>query len=123
MKIEKIKNILLDKFQDSEAIYIFGSLYDGSFNNSSDIDIAILYKLPLNSLERYKFQEDLSIIFKRDVDLIDLQKVSDVFAYHIINNSLKIKTSKFANNYEMRIWYRYLDLQDDRKIILEEFYG
>ena len=37
-----------------------------------------------------------------------------MFLAEIINNSIKLKNSKFAENYEYRVWLRYLDLQEDR---------
>ena len=61
------------------------------------------------------------MIFNRDIDLIDLQNTNLVFAYEIINHSIKLKTSKYSDNFENRIWWNYLTFQDDRKIIVEAF--
>ncbi len=121
MDSEELKKELKDFFRDSEAIYLFGSFANNSFNEKSDIDIAILYKKRLDRIELFKKQEELFLKFNRDIDLIDLQDVNDVFAYEIINNGIKLKNSKFAENFEYRVWLRYLDLQDDRKEIIEDF--
>ena len=123
MKNEKLKieNELKKIFKKAEAIYLFGSFSNGTFNENSDIDVAILYKNRLDRVELFKLQEELFLKFNRDVDLVDLQDVNDVFAYEIINNSIKLKNSKFAEDYEYRVWLRYLDLQEDRKEIVEEF--
>jgi predicted nucleotidyltransferase len=114
---EKIKNF----FVNEEAIYIFGSYAKNNFNKNSDIDIAVIFKNKKSPLEVFKLQEELSLILKKDVDLIDLENVNTVFAYEIINNSIKLKTSKKAENLENRIWWNYLTLQDDRKEIIEDF--
>ena len=81
----------------------------------------MLYKNKLNRIELFKKQEELFLKFNRAVDLVDLQDVNDVFAYEIINNSIKLKTSTFADDYEYRVWLRYLDLQEERKEIIKEF--
>ena len=117
----KIKNELKSFFKGAEAVYLFGSFSNNTFNKSSDIDIAVLYKNRLNRTELFKKQEELFLKFDRNIDLVDLQDVNDVFAYEIINNSIKLKTSNFAENYEYRVWLRYLDLQEDRKYIIEDF--
>ena len=121
MENGEIENELKKFFKEAEAIYLFGSFANETFNEKSDIDIAILYKKKLNKIELFKKQEELFLKFNRDIDLIDLQNINDVFAYEIINTSKKLKNSKFAEDYEYRIWLRYLDLQEDRKEIIKEF--
>jgi predicted nucleotidyltransferase len=115
--IDKIINF----FKNAEGIWIFGSFADGSYNRKSDIDIAVLYKEKKNPLDIFKLQEEFSLKCDRDVDLIDLASVDDVFAYEIVSKGIKIKSSKYAEDYEYRIWLRYLTLQDDRKEIIEDF--
>ena len=123
MKNEKLKmeNELKKFFKNAEAVYIFGSFADNTFNKNSDIDIAVLYKNRLSRIELFKKQEKLFLKLNRDIDLVDLQDINDVFAYEIVNNSIKLKNSKFAEDYEYKIWLRYLDLQEDRKYIVQEF--
>jgi len=116
-KLKELKSF----FKEAEAIYLFGSFADNTFNENSDIDIAVLYKNRVDRIKLFNMQNELSLKFNRDVDLVDLQDVNDVFAYEIINKSKKLKTSKFAKEYEFRVWLRYLDLQEDRKIIVEDF--
>ena len=117
----KIENELKNFFKRAEAIYLFGSFANGTFNENSDIDIAVLYTNKLDRIKLFKLQEELFLKFNRDIDLVDLQDVNDVFAYEIINNSIKLKNSKFAEDYEYRVWLRYLDLQEDRKEIIKDF--
>ncbi len=118
MKLEKfLKNF----FKEAEGLWLFGSFADGSFTENSDIDIAVLFKKKKSPLEIFKMQEELFLKLNRDIDLVDLASVDDVFGYEIITKGKKIKSSKFADEFEYRIWLRYLTLQDDRKIILEGF--
>ena len=116
-----IENELLNTFKDAEAIYLFGSFANGSFNDESDIDIAVLYKNKINPIKLFEIKQQLFLKFDRLIDLIDLQNINDVFAYEIINTAKKLKTSKFAEDYEYRVWLRYLDLQEDRKEIIKDF--
>jgi len=112
---------LKDFFKNEEAIYIFGSYADNTYNKNSDIDIAVLFKDRKTPLEIFKLQEELGFLLKKDVDLIDLQNSNTVFAYEIINKSIKLKSTKKAEDFENRIWWNYLTLQDDRREILEDF--
>jgi predicted nucleotidyltransferase len=106
-------------FKEAEGIWIFGSFGSEYFNEKSDIDIAVLFKEKKTLLEIFKMQENLFMVLNRDVDLVNLADVDDVFAYEIITKGKKIKSSKFADMYEYNIWLRYLTLQDDRMVILE----
>jgi len=122
--MKKIEEELIEFFKEAEAVYIFGSFADNTFDENSDIDIAVLYKNRVDRIKLFNMQNELSLKLNRDVDLVDLQDVNDVFAYEIINKAQKLKISKFAKEYEYRVWLRYLDLQEDRKIIIEDFiYG
>jgi predicted nucleotidyltransferase len=116
-----VEKFLLDFFKEAEGIWLFGSFADGSFDNESDIDIAVLFKEKKSPLEIFKMQEELFMKLNRDVDLVNLADVNDVFAYEIVTKGKKIKSSKFADDFEYRIWLRYLTLQDDRRVILEDF--
>ena len=83
---EEIKNF----FKNAEGIWIFGSFAKANYNNKSDIDIAVLYKEKKHPLEIFKLQEELSLKFDRDIDLVDLADVNDIFAYEIVTKGIKI---------------------------------
>ena len=119
--IETITKTILKEFKDAENIYIFGSFSDNTFNENSDIDIAVLYKNVLDPITLFEKQMELSNILNRDIDLIDLQNVNDVFKFEIVTKGKKIQHSKFGDNFENRIWWNYLTLQDDRKEIIKDF--
>jgi predicted nucleotidyltransferase len=120
-KMKNIEKILIDFFKEAEGIWIFGSFADNTYNEKSDIDIAVLFKEKKSPVEIFKMQEELYMKLNKDIDLVDLANVNDVFAYRIVTSGRKLKSTKFSENYEYRIWLRYLTLQDDRKIILEDF--
>jgi len=121
VKNEKLELILKEFFKEAEGIWLFGSYADGTYDENSDIDIAILFKNKKTPLEIFRMKENLELILKKDIDLIDLAAVNDVFAYEIVTKGKNIKKTNFTDDYEYRIWLRYLDLQDDRKEIIKEF--
>ncbi len=120
MKNEKLKLILKEFFKEAEGIWLFGSYADGSFTENSDIDIAVLFKEKKSPLEVFKLKENLEYFLKKDVDLIDIQNVNTVFQFKIVTTGKKIISSKAANEFENRIWWNYLTLQDDREILLKD---
>ncbi|AZV46161.1 hypothetical protein C3L23_02410 [Nautilia sp. PV-1] len=121
MENEKLLFFLKEFFKEADGIWLFGSYADGTYNENSDIDIAVLFKNKISPVDLFKMKENLELILKKDIDLIDLTAVNDVFAYEIVTKGKNIKKTKFADDYEYRIWLRYLDLQDDRKEIIKEF--
>lgn len=71
---------ILRKYGVTE-IYIFGSLADGSFNEISDIDIAVKGLKPELYLKAYS---DLSFNIKRGIDLLNMD-TQEKFA-EMLNN-------------------------------------
>jgi len=120
-KNEKLVSVVKDFFKGAEGIWLFGSYADGTYNENSDIDIAVLFKNKVSPIDLFNMKENLELLLKKDIDLIDLAEVNDVFAYEIVTKGKNIKKTKLADDYEYRIWLRYLDLQDDRKEIIKEF--
>jgi len=120
VKNEKLKLILKEFFKEAEGIWLFGSYADGTYNENSDIDIAVLFKEKKSPLEVFKLKENLEYFLKKDVDLIDIQNVNTVFQFKIVTTGKKIISSKAANEFENRIWWNYLTLQDDREILLKD---
>jgi predicted nucleotidyltransferase len=121
MDNEKLINFLKYFFKDAKGIWLFGSYADGSYNENSDIDIAVLFKEKKSPIEIFKMQEELFLKLDKNIDLVDLASINDVFAYEIVTKGKKIKTSKYSEDFEYRVWLRYLTLQDDRREILKDF--
>jgi predicted nucleotidyltransferase len=121
VKNEKLISVLKEFFKKAEGVWIFGSYADGTYNDSSDIDVAVLFKNKKTAVEIFKMKESLELLLKKDVDLVNLSDVNDVFAYEIVTKGKSVKKSDYADSYEYRIWLRYFDLQDDRREIVKEF--
>jgi len=121
MDYGKLINFLKDFFKEAKGIWLFGSYASGEYNENSDIDIAVLFKEKKSPVEIYKMQEELFLKLDKNIDLVDLANINDVFAYEIVTKAKKIKTTKYSEDFEYRIWLRYLTLQDDRREILKDF--
>lgn len=118
---EDIKKYLIEKNSDIEAIVLFGSYARNTQNDESDIDIAIKCKSEIASRTLIGQQQDLEEITKKQIDLVDLSKATDVFAYEILMNGVVL----FCNNsYEFDLYkldrYRdFLELNESRQAIIQ----
>ncbi len=55
-----IPKLLLEKLEDVQVIYLFGSQATGVATKLSDIDIAVLLRKKLQSVERWQIQSELA---------------------------------------------------------------
>jgi predicted nucleotidyltransferase len=128
MKInrEEIAKIILSHHPQTQAIYLFGSFATGQENEKSDVDLAVLLphdeskKIPSFALSDVLFE--LSSLLKRDVDLLNLRKVSTVFQIQIIDKGkLIFCADRYAKEeFEMLATSFYIKLNEERKGILED---
>ena len=75
------KAIKILKDNGAKEIYIFGSIVNGSFNNNSDIDIAIK---GLNESEFYRVASILMFELENEIDLIDLDDKENRFSQMLL---------------------------------------
>ena len=68
-----------------------GSFAKGTYNEHSDIDIAIHSSDSLEYETLAKIQTELSLLCKREIDLTDLSKAEGIFLYQIMTRGVKIK--------------------------------
>ncbi len=74
-----------------DTVLLFGSFEKGTYNEHSDIDIAIHSSEPLEYEALAKIQTELSLLCKREIDLTDLSKSEGIFLYQIMTTGVKIK--------------------------------
>lgn len=90
------KYVLIDYFSQKpeiDTVILFGSFAKGTFNDNSDIDIAIHSTRKLNYKDLSPLQTDIALLCKREVDLADLEKAEGVFLYQIMTTGKRIKFS------------------------------
>ena len=91
---EEIKKKLEEYFSQNEKIdtvLLFGSFSKGTFNENSDIDIAVHSQLPLDYETLSTIQTELSLLCHREIDLSDLAQAEGIFLYQIMTTGVKIK--------------------------------
>ncbi|WP_408955118.1 type VII toxin-antitoxin system MntA family adenylyltransferase antitoxin [Natroniella sp. ANB-PHB2] len=120
--VDKIKSYLMENY-DVKLIYLFGSILTSNFTDESDIDIAIFVE-ELAFEQRMDMMSDLEGLVDRKVDLVNLTEVDVNFATEIIVNGESIYAVKqgFKEEYEMKVLAKYLTLEEDRRIVIEEIY-
>lgn len=119
-KLEKVVNILKEKFE-CEAIVIFGSYVRGTNTEKSDVDIAFKTNKEIDSQEQFELVQELEEILGKDIDLVNLDKITDVFRYEILMNgkTLYCKDSFKFDMYKLDMYREYLELNESRKDIIE----
>ena len=88
------------------------------------MDIAYLSDRQITNIKRWMIQEEIASLLIRDVDLIALKTATDVMRFQIINKGVRIfvKDTRKAEQFEDLVYSLYLDLNEQRKGILEDIY-
>jgi predicted nucleotidyltransferase len=91
LELERVGRIVEEIFPEVLGVWVYGSMADGTANEASDIDIAILGEAPIplgwNELERIG---ELSGRLARDVDLIDLRAVSALLRFEVVIRDVRV---------------------------------
>ena len=116
--------VLQKRIPDLISVYCFGSSVQGYETLKSDLDIAYLSDRQITNIKRWTIQEEIAYLLKRDVDLIVLKSATDVMKFQIISKGVRIfvKDVKKAEQFEDLVYCLYLDLNEQRKGILEDIY-
>lgn len=91
---EKLKNFFDSKPEIILAI-IYGSYARGTESETSDVDIAAAMSEVMNLDARLSLQLELSILLKKEVDLVDIRKIKGLIHYKVFTEGLCIK--KYEN--------------------------
>jgi uncharacterized protein len=121
-----ILQIILAHYSTVQAIYLFGSYGTDKAWPSSDVDIALL--LPPDEarcaghLALGKARVALEQLLGKDVDLINLRRVSTVFQSEIIMAERRIfcADAYAADEFEMLVLSYYQKLNEERADVLAE---
>jgi len=118
--LKEIQQSLIKELQDDaniEFAYLFGSFADGSFNDRSDVDLA-LYLKKVDFDTQLKISFELSKVLKKDVDLVVLNKAKNLYLLDdIIQKGIVIKDSDKRVDFELRKHHQFLDFVEFKKRI------
>lgn len=119
----KLKNVIaiLREKTDCDVIILFGSYARGTKTKESDIDVAFRTKKEISKQEQFDIKQELEEILKIDVDLVNLDDITDVFRYEILMNGETIycKDNFKFDMYKLDMFREYLELNESRKDIIE----
>ncbi len=120
MNLEEEIKLLKKKF-NCEVVILFGSYARGDQRPDSDVDIAIKTKKKISKKEMFEMTQELEQLLKKDIDLIDLNAISDSFRYEILMNGqiLYCEDSYQFDLYKLDMFREYLELNESRKDIIE----
>jgi len=121
-----IVRIVLGRYPDTQAIYLFGSYGTENEWPDSDVDIALL--LPpeqakaIRMLAMGPLCSELGSLLGKAVDLVNLRVVSTVFQKEIIAADRRIHTGNAyaADEFEMLVLSFFPKLSQERAEILAE---
>ncbi len=119
-------DIILTHYPQTQAIYLFGSYQTDDEQPTSDVDIAIL--LPprqakaAGSLALSALRSELEAYLERDVDLINLRRVSTVLQKEVVAADRRIYCADAyaAAEFEMLTFSYYQKLNEERSNIIRD---
>lgn len=116
---------LLIKGVEPFIIYLFGSSCKDELRVDSDIDIAFLSDKKISPYQSFMLSQELADIFKRDVDLVNLEESSTVFKAQVIGTGKKIycNDENRRMDFEMRVLKEYALLNEEREVIMKNIKG
>ncbi len=118
-QFSKAIELLVEEFNPI-VIYLFGSSSRNELREDSDIDIAFLTENDIEPYICFMKAQELADIFKREVDLINLNTSSTVFKAQVVGTGRNVYCSDDTKRmyFEMRALKEYALLNEEREVIL-----
>ncbi|MFP4332132.1 MAG: type VII toxin-antitoxin system MntA family adenylyltransferase antitoxin [Campylobacterales bacterium] len=119
--IQKREIVETLKIFNPQLIILFGSYVSQNAIGQSDIDIGFFTQKKVDNLQRWEIQERIASRLLVDVDLVDMSSANDVLNFQIVSTGevLYKKDEMYAESFMDRVYTKYLQLNEDRKEILE----
>lgn len=120
-KLAKIKDIILNNLQ-VDGIVLFGSYARNRERPDSDIDIAIKPEKNIEKDQLLELQNNIEEEIDTDLHLINLNEIEEDFRYDILitGKTLYAKNEVDFIEYKLRAYSDYLELSEDRQIIVNK---
>ena len=123
--VVKYKQEIISLLQEIKIkfAYIFGSSVKGNFRKESDIDIAVYIEEDIDDYTIFMKAQEIAVKLNRDIDLVNLKKVSTVFAAQIISTGELIICGDINKKmeFEMNTLSQYAKLNEERAEILKHY--
>lgn len=120
-KLEALVEVLISVIPEATAVYLYGSEAAGQTTAASDIDLAVLAAGPIEPRRVAEAREALADEARRDVDLIDLCRVSTVMQAQVVSRGTILRDADPAHRerFETRVYSAYARLNEERREILK----
>jgi uncharacterized protein len=107
----EVARVVEEIFPEALGVWVYGSFADGSARRDSDVDIAILPERPIDSWSRFERAQDVASRLHRDVDLVDLNVVSDLLRYEAAARGIRVaaRDPERCDQFEVASMAKYLD--------------
>lgn len=118
--LQSISKTIHDALTDlAEFAYLMGSAETERFNKESDIDVAVFWKKTCSEDQKRECSIDLEKTFKRDVDLVSLNKIDVIFARQVLEKGRLLfdNNAGLHLNWKMEKLSEYPDFKASRKVI------
>ncbi|MCB1882980.1 MAG: nucleotidyltransferase domain-containing protein [Geminicoccaceae bacterium] len=120
-KLERAVALLRERLPGLMAVYHFGSTADGTAWPSSDVDLAVMGEGLVDGPALWNLRPELERVFGRDVDLLDLRRVSSVMQNQVLlGRRLWCRDPAAVDWQETAMLGMYRDLRELRVPILAE---
>ncbi len=115
-------DVLRGRIPGLAAVYLFGSVADGTDTPASDLDLAVLAARPLDATERFDVQEAVAARLRRDVDLVDLRSASTVMQARVVSTGRVVLDADPGERtrFETVAYSAYAMLNEERAGILAD---
>jgi predicted nucleotidyltransferase len=113
---EGLARALGQTLADCRFAFVFGSFFTRSFNDGSDIDIAVDFGRALSLDDRLSLSERLDAATGRHVDVVDLRRADPIIAMQVLKRGrLLVAYDRLALAvFQMKTISEYLDWKIDR---------
>ena len=107
------------KHTEVVAIYLFGSIATAKDRSGSDIDVAMMVRIPMKGMPRVRLETSLSNLLKRDVDLIIFGEATPLLHHQILKYGCLVYESDPKERVRQEVAARreYLDTTGLYKVI------
>ena len=122
MNLDPAVALIRESVPDARAIYLVGSRARGDDNGASDVDLAFLTRMPLDSVARFDLQERIAARLHVSVDLVDLRAASTVMRVQVLEHGIVLfeRDATERAEFEAVALGAYARLNEERRGILED---
>ena len=109
--LDAVRDVLLRQ-PDVELAFVFGSFARGRQTKSSDIDVAVAAREPIDAQRRLALNDAIASAAGRPVDLVDLQRAGPLVLTQALTRGKRIvkRDSGVLARLLVKMWYLNADL-------------